>query len=491
MGTIRSANFVEHPSVGMCLDKLMPLQPPRKREKKDMGNKKGLGIFAAAAIIAGSAIANAPLVEYLRDIKIFRAYGSPAITIKYDQLWAARAEIRVNGQEWGYRGLDPTKNNGELAINFNPSSLRMGENLIEVVMVDTRGKTIGKQTTKLNVEQGEDAPIYIRLPRNGESVQGTVEIEIGLGVQQRGTFVSFFVDKQFKAMKNIAPYSFLWDTTRESNGWHEIEVWSFDETQTTRKSPIAKVFIQNPGGRTERRDPSVTDPSVASEVSGGSGVKTKAGAIDSGVEATSVPAMAPVVAKNSVKAPIGKSQGTKVSVGTQAVTVSSRIVMPNKTTTADPTVSGPVSANGIKLIGAPKVTTDPMIKLDYGTRVGNDGPFSIWLDNNKVNFDVQPFVQDGVPFTPFRHLFEAAGGKVDWDHIAKIVNAVGAAGEVTIKIGDLYAKVNGSSVKLETAPFLKSDRTIVPLSFVKDALAVEIEVDTATGHVLITQATKK
>ena len=220
-------------------------------------------------------------------------------------------------------------------------------------------------------------------------------------------------------------------------------------------------------------------------------MKTKAGAIDSGVEATSVPAMAPVVAKNSVKAPIGKSQGTKVSVGTQAVTVSSRIVMPNKTTTADPTVSGPVSANGIKLIGAPKVTTDPMIKLDYGTRVGNDGPFSIWLDNNKVNFDVQPFVQDGVPFTPFRHLFEAAGGKVDWDHIAKIVNAVGAAGEVTIKIGDLYAKVNGSSVKLETAPFLKSDRTIVPLSFVKDALAVEIEVDTATGHVLITQATKK
>ena len=58
-------------------------------------------------------------------------------------------------------------------------------------------------------------------------------------------------------------------------------------------------------------------------------------------------------------------------------------------------------------------------------------------------------------------------------------------------LGDLYAKVNGSSVKLETAPFLKSDRTIVPLSFVKDALAVEIEVDTATGHVLITQATKK
>ena len=100
-------------------------------------------------------------------------------------------------------------------------------------------------------------------------------------------------------------------------------------------------------------------------------------------------------------------------------------------------------------------------------------------------------MENGVPFTPFRHLFEAAGGKVDWDHIAKVVNAVGQSGEVWLKIGNMYAKVNGKSVQLESAPFIKQGRTIVPLSFMRDALEVDVEFDTATGHVLITQPSAK
>lgn len=90
-----------------------------------------------------------------------------------------------------------------------------------------------------------------------------------------------------------------------------------------------------------------------------------------------------------------------------------------------------------------------------------------------------------MPLTPFRHLFEAAGGEVDWDHFNKICAAKGINNEVVIKIGDLYATVNGKTYQLEVASFIEKGRTIVPLSFVSEALNFEISYDRATNHVLI------
>ncbi len=464
-----------------------------------MGNWKGFGLTAAAALSTFAvASGSSSLIEYLRDVKILRAYGEPAITIAYDHLNASRVEIYVNGASWGTRSLDPGKSADELAINFNLAALKPGANLIEVKLFDAGGRLVGKQSAALDVDKQQNQPVYIRLPRNGETLQGTVEIQVGLGVQARGLFVSFFVDKQFKGLKNVAPYSFLWDTTQEANGWHEIEIWTYDETQTTRKSPIAKVFIQNPGGRTDRQDdqaePKVSDPKVGAATGAPIEAKTAQGVINNQeIHAAAAPAMLPSLSGNRVSAPIGRQADAKTSVGAGAITVSQRIVVPSSTLMSNPVVAvSTTNANGVKTNGAKvSIATDPRISLSYGTRVANDGPFSIFLGSDKVAFDVSPYVENGVPFTPFRHLFEAAGGKVDWDHIAKVVNAVGQNGEVWLKIGNMYAKVNGKSVQLESAPFIKQGRTIVPLSFMRDALEVDVEFDTATGHVLITQASNR
>jgi hypothetical protein len=39
---------------------------------------------------------------------------------------------------------------------------------------------------------------------------------------------------------------------------------------------------------------------------------------------------------------------------------------------------------------------------------------------------------------------------------------------------------------METAPYIDRGRTIVPLSFIDDALNVNVDYDKETGHVLIT-----
>jgi hypothetical protein len=53
-------------------------------------------------------------------------------------------------------------------------------------------------------------------------------------------------------------------------------------------------------------------------------------------------------------------------------------------------------------------------------------------------------------------------------------------------IGDLNATVNELSVKMEAVPYLDRGRTIVPLSFLRDALKVNVDYDKKTNHVLIT-----
>jgi hypothetical protein len=125
------------------------------------------------------------------------------------------------------------------------------------------------------------------------------------------------------------------------------------------------------------------------------------------------------------------------------------------------------------------------VKVERGTRIEKAGSYEVTVEGKKVEFDVAPRVEGGVPLTPFRHLFEAAGGEVDWDHFNKICEAKGIGNEVVIKIGDLYATVNGKTYQLEVASFIEKGRTIVPLSFVSEALNFEISYDRATNHVLI------
>jgi hypothetical protein len=89
-------------------------------------------------------------------------------------------------------------------------------------------------------------------------------------------------------------------------------------------------------------------------------------------------------------------------------------------------------------------------------------------------------------------LLEANGGKVDWESLTKTVFGKGVDGStIMVKIGDRIASINDRSIELEMVPFLEGGRTIVPLSFIRDALQADVEFDVKTGHVLITSMKKK
>jgi hypothetical protein len=131
-----------------------------------------------------------------------------------------------------------------------------------------------------------------------------------------------------------------------------------------------------------------------------------------------------------------------------------------------------------------------MMSITRGQRIPNIGAFAIELNSQFVKFDVQPRVDDGVPMSPLRYLLEQDGGKVTWENMTKTVHANAEGKNLTIKIGDRNALVDAYTLSMEVTPYLDRGRTIVPLSFIHEALGVNVEYDKETGHVLIT-STKK
>lgn len=542
-------------------------------------------------------------------IHIDRSLNSPTLMVRFSGAHAAMVELKVNGTSFATRNTDPGPSKGETNFTLDLASLNNGDNDVEVRLYDVNGKLIGDKKGTISPADDSKAPVYLQSPKVGSTVQGPVHVAAAFGKNLQNTYVSFFIDNQFKSMTNSPPFTFIWDTTRDNNGWHEVEAWVVDDSGATYKTKKVKVYVNNPGGNTARifaqptptaapsavhETPSLTAaskatmaakaplvllpsvgtpdvepnrsigpkptkilgsgvvfkaakdlaPSVAARVPASSGASAIAGntgiglGIAAGVKgvqyaasvATGPQMLTPtgtrlgrvpnlVAATLKPAVPIAGAQTTRnaprlqgpIPVAPRPVAVTptlrtSKAVIPKATTKGLPVL--PVVSPAItvaKSMSVPKATRPakkpPLVKastkakivaITEGTRLPNVGVLPILLDAKPVVFDaVKPRVQNGVPLTPFRYLYEQSGGKVDWHNRTKTVEANGHGREIYIKIGDKLAKINDEAIEMELAPFIEKGRTVVPLSFVEKTLDVKVDFDPATGHVLITSAKKE
>jgi hypothetical protein len=125
-----------------------------------------------------------------------------------------------------------------------------------------------------------------------------------------------------------------------------------------------------------------------------------------------------------------------------------------------------------------------------GTVVGTTGPRTldslfVVFDSTLIKFDVKPTVKEGMAVAPFRQIFEHTGGTVNWIHELKIVNAKNEKVDIEIKIGRRMALVNEDELMMALTPYIQEGRTMVPLSFIRDALGLKMEYDPSTGRVYL------
>ncbi|MEW9673287.1 copper amine oxidase N-terminal domain-containing protein [Ammoniphilus sp. 3BR4] len=102
--------------------------------------------------------------------------------------------------------------------------------------------------------------------------------------------------------------------------------------------------------------------------------------------------------------------------------------------------------------------------------------------------DVAPFIQDGRTFLPIRFVAEAVGvteSNVIWNANTKTVTLIKGDRIAQIQIGSKNLVVNGVSVPMDVAAFVKDGRTVLPLRYVAQALGAEVTWDEATRTVSV------
>lgn len=99
--------------------------------------------------------------------------------------------------------------------------------------------------------------------------------------------------------------------------------------------------------------------------------------------------------------------------------------------------------------------------------------------------DVAPFIEDNRTWVPLRFLSEAFGAEVGWKQETQ--QAIVQLGEtvLTLTIGSNSLLVNGEIKVMDVAPFLKSNRTWVPLRFVAENLGCSVLWDQGAQEVVI------
>lgn len=98
----------------------------------------------------------------------------------------------------------------------------------------------------------------------------------------------------------------------------------------------------------------------------------------------------------------------------------------------------------------------------------NDVNYSINGESKKM--DAKPFIKNNRTLVPLRFVVEALGGEVNWDGENRLVNVNSNGKNIELKIDSPIIKIDGKDVKIDQAAIIKGDRTYVPIRFIAENL---------------------
>ncbi|MGQ9524060.1 MAG: stalk domain-containing protein [Armatimonadota bacterium] len=184
----------------------------------------------------------------------------------------SRLEFLVDGQVLAWKAYQrPTTESGATFV-WDATGVPPGKHSLTVRALS--GNTaVASDTVEVVVaaSDGSDAvppQVHIFSPKPGSVVKGRVPISIHAGDNDSVAMVSLFIDKELKLLQNVAPFQYVWDTTRYPNGLHTIEVWAYDRAQNKAEGRPVVVRVANETGRTDLQE----HPEVQPTESAASGV---------------------------------------------------------------------------------------------------------------------------------------------------------------------------------------------------------------------------
>lgn len=137
-----------------------------------------------------------------------------------------------------------------------------------------------------------------------------------------------------------------------------------------------------------------------------------------------------------------------------------------------------------------KFSTFAIVKLSQRTIALNIGSPGASLNGLNVALDAPAFIntQSNRTLVPLRFIGEALGARVEWLPVARQVRVTDGEQEILLTIDSQIVLKNGQSTRIDCAPLIvPPGRTFLPLRFVSEALGAEVVYDEVTKRIIITR----
>lgn len=141
-----------------------------------------------------------------------------------------------------------------------------------------------------------------------------------------------------------------------------------------------------------------------------------------------------------------------------------------------------------------------------GNVLGSDGPYKaivpetasssktiiLQIDNQdalvngvKYKLDVKPFIKDGRTMVPLSFISQAIGAQVKWTGNEQKITVNLNGNNITLWIGKSEAKINDKTVYMDVPAIISNGRTLVPIGFISESLKLKIGFNSQTKQITI------
>jgi|GEM_PF-2147605 len=133
-----------------------------------------------------------------------------------------------------------------------------------------------------------------------------------------------------------------------------------------------------------------------------------------------------------------------------------------------------------------------IVEVGAGAEDGDGHVIVLQLDNTtasvngqSVTLDVAPFLKDGRTLVPLRFVTEALGANLEWNGKEQSITLRRGTDKMKLVLNSSEALVNGQTVFLDVPAINHKGRTMVPIRFVIENFDLEIEFDNKTRTITI------
>ena len=112
----------------------------------------------------------------------------------------------------------------------------------------------------------------------------------------------------------------------------------------------------------------------------------------------------------------------------------------------------------------------------------------VYLEGNKISFDVPPQTLNDRTMVPIRAIFEAMGATVTWEESTQTAICIKENTTVKMTVDSMVEYINDVPYTMDVSPVIIGGRTLAPARYVAEAFGYNVNWDNATNSVLISKS---